>query len=58
VFEPDGSLVLAVSVVEDITEAKRAEHAQRLLSEAGRETASSLDYQQTLQRVAQLACRV
>ena len=55
VFDVDGSLMLVVSVVEDITEEKRAELAQRVLAEAGRELASSLDYAQTLQRVAQLA---
>ena len=55
VFESDGRLSLAVNTIEDITESKRAELAQRLLSDAGRELASSLDYEQTLQRVAQLA---
>jgi PAS domain S-box-containing protein len=55
VFEPDGRLSLAVNVMEDITEAKRAELTQRILGDAGRELASSLDYEQTLQRVAQLA---
>ncbi len=55
VFEADGSLMVVVSVIEDITEAKRAEFAQRLLADVSRELASSLDYQQTLQRVAELA---
>lgn len=55
VLDPDGSLTLVVNVIEDITEEKRAEFAQRLLAEAGRELSSSLDYEQTLQRVAQLA---
>ena len=54
VFDADGSLLLIVSVVEDLTEVKRAELAQRLLAEAGQELSSSLDYEQTLQRVAQL----
>jgi serine phosphatase RsbU (regulator of sigma subunit)/PAS domain-containing protein len=53
-FDADGSLSLIVSVIEDLTEVKRAELAQRLLAEAGQELSSSLDYQQTLQRVAQL----
>jgi GAF domain-containing protein len=53
-FDADGSLSLIVSVVEDLTEVKRAELAQRLLAEAGQELSSSLDYEQTLQRVAQL----
>lgn len=55
VFDSDGTLSLAVNIIEDITEAKRAELAQRLLAEAGKELASSLDYQQTLRRVARLA---
>ncbi len=53
-FDADGSLSLIVSVVEDLTEVKRAELAQRLLAEAGQELSSSLDYEQTLQRVARL----
>lgn len=54
VFDADGSLSLIVSVIEDLTEVKRAELAQRLLAEAGQELSSSLDYKHTLQRVAQL----
>lgn len=55
VFEPDGTLAMAVNVFEDITEAKRAELAQRLLSRVGRELVSSLDYEETLGRIAELA---
>ena len=55
VFDPDGSLSLIVSVIEDLTEVKRAELAQRVLAEAGQELSSSLDYERTLQRVAELA---
>jgi PAS domain S-box-containing protein len=55
VFDPDGTLALVVNVIEDITDQKRAELAQRMLSEAGRALSSSLDYEQTLQRVARLA---
>jgi PAS domain S-box-containing protein len=55
VFDADGSLSLIVSVVEDLTEVKRAELAQRLLAEAGQALSSSLDYEQTLQQVAELA---
>jgi PAS domain S-box-containing protein len=51
---PDGDL-LAVSVIEDVTEAKEAELHQRFLAEAGEALASSLDYEETLQRVARLA---
>ncbi len=55
VFHDDGALSLIVSVIENVTEVKRAELAQRLLAQAGKELSSSLDYEQTLQRVAQLA---
>ena len=44
-----------MSVIEDLTEVKRAELAQRVLAEAGQALSSSLDYEQTLQRVAELA---
>ena len=54
VFDPDGSLSLILSVIEDLTEVKRAELAQRVLAEAGQELSSSLDYEHTLQRVAEL----
>ncbi len=55
VFDPAGDLSMVVNVVDDVTDAKRAELAQRLLAEAGKELSSSLDHQQTLQRVARLA---
>ncbi len=54
VYDPDGSLSLIVNVIDDLTEVKRAELAQRLLAEAGQELSSSLDYEDTLQRVARL----
>ena len=54
-YDQAGELSLIVSVTEEITDVKRAELSQRLLAQAGRELASSLDYQQTLQRVARLA---
>jgi serine phosphatase RsbU (regulator of sigma subunit) len=46
---------LAINVIEDITELKRAEQGQRFLAEAGRVLASSLDYHETLAAVARLA---
>lgn len=55
VLDREGALTMIVSVVENVTEVKRAELAQRLLAEAGKELSSSLDHEQTLQRVAQLA---
>jgi PAS domain S-box-containing protein len=51
----DDEHTLAVNIIEDVTDAKSAELRQRFLAEAGRVLASSLDYEQTLQRVARLA---
>ena len=50
-----GEVELAVNIIEDVTEVKRAEVAQRLLAEAGDVLASSLDYQRTLRRIAEMA---
>jgi PAS domain S-box-containing protein len=55
VLADDGSVRLAINVIEDITELKRAEMSQRFLAEASRVLASSLDYQETLRAVARLA---
>lgn len=55
VFDRSGEVSLVVSVIEDLTEVKRAELAQRLLAQAGKELATSLDYEPTLQRVVTLA---
>ena len=46
---------LVVTVIEDITEQRRAEQAQRLLARAGAALSSSLHYEGTLQDVADLA---
>ena len=51
----DGTVTRAINVIEDITDLKQAEETQRLLAEAGRVLAGSLDYEDTLQRVAWLA---
>ncbi|HSJ10110.1 MAG TPA: PAS domain S-box protein, partial [Longimicrobiales bacterium] len=48
-----GSTVFTV-VLRDITERKRVERSQRFLAEAGALLASSLEYEVTLGRVAQL----
>jgi PAS domain S-box-containing protein len=53
-LEEEGA-VLAVNVIEDVTEAKEAELRQRFLDQAGQLLASSLDYQETLRRVAELS---
>ena len=50
-----GEVELAVNIIEDVTEVKRAELAQRLLADVGEVLASSLDYEQTLQQVAEMA---
>ena len=49
VHDPDGGVRLAINVIEDITELKRSEEAQRFLAEASRRlSGSSLDYELTL----------
>ena len=51
--EPSGAQ-LAINIIEDVTDAKDAELRQRFLAEAGQLLATSLDYQQTLERVARM----
>ncbi|MDP2713053.1 MAG: SpoIIE family protein phosphatase [Solirubrobacteraceae bacterium] len=55
VYDAAGELKLVVNVIEDISDVKRAEVAQRLLARAGELLASSLDHGRTLQQVAELA---
>ena len=55
VYDADGAIKLVVNVIEDITEVKRAELTQRMLARAGELLSSSLDYERTLQQVAELA---
>jgi PAS domain S-box-containing protein len=45
---------LAINIIEDVTDAKEAELRQRFLAEAGQLLATSLDYEQTLERVARM----
>jgi PAS domain S-box-containing protein len=52
---PGGEVSYAINVVEDITDLKHAEERQRLLAEAGSVLAGSIDYEETVQRVAWLA---
>ena len=54
VRDPEGRPRMAVNVIEDVTDVKRAEMAQRFLAEAGVLLGSSLDQDETLQRVAAL----
>ena len=51
----EGETRLAVNVIEDVTEVKRAELGQRFLAEASMVLASGLDYEQTLAKIAELA---
>jgi PAS domain S-box-containing protein len=55
VRDRQGHVRMAVNVIEDMTEVKRAELAQRLLAQAGAALASSLDFEATLGQVARLA---
>jgi serine phosphatase RsbU (regulator of sigma subunit) len=50
-----GRVRLVVSVIEDITDRRRADIAQRLLSRTGEVLSSSTNYEQTLREVAGLA---
>ena len=50
----DGGARLAISVIEDITEIKQAEEAQRFLAESSRALARSLELDETLPEVARL----
>lgn len=55
ITDASGRVVRVVNVIEDVTETKRSELAQRLLAEASDALAASLDYESTLQRVAEVA---
>ncbi len=55
VYDKDGQIKLVVNVIEDITDVKRAELTQRMLARAGEMLTSSLNYEHTLQQVAELA---
>jgi len=55
VRDGDGSVRLAINLIEDITELKVAEESSRFLAEASRVLAGSLDYERTLATIARLA---
>jgi PAS domain S-box-containing protein len=55
VTDADGSVRLAINVIEDVTELKQVEESQRFLAEASRVLADSLEYESTLAAIAQLA---
>lgn len=54
---PDGAPILYIAQIEDVTEQKRIAREQAFLAEVGPILAASLDYEQTLTRIAQLAVR-
>ncbi len=53
----EGEITGSAIIVENIDEEKRAEQAERFLSEAGTLLASSLELEETLERIARLAVR-
>jgi serine phosphatase RsbU (regulator of sigma subunit) len=53
--DSDGRVAAAVTIIEDLTAVKTAEVHTRVLANSGRILASSLDYEQTLHNVAQVA---
>jgi PAS domain S-box-containing protein len=52
---PGGQTAMAINVLEDVTDQKAVERAQRFLSEVSVALAQSLDYETTLQTVVRLA---
>jgi len=55
VLGPDGEIALAVNLIEDVTETKRNEIAQRLMAETLRTLAEARDLPSTLQAIADAA---
>lgn len=55
IFDEVGRVRLAVSIFKDFTDRKRAEDATKYLDEASRILISSLEYEETLKEIAQLA---
>ena len=54
-LDEQGQVEATITIIEDVTEQKRAELRSAFLAQAGAELASSLDYEQTLRNVASLA---
>ncbi|HUB73014.1 MAG TPA: SpoIIE family protein phosphatase [Solirubrobacteraceae bacterium] len=54
-LDADGEVLYAVNVYENITGVKRVQMAESFMAEASRVLASSMDYAETLQRIARLA---
>jgi PAS domain S-box-containing protein len=55
VLDAQGDVEATITIIEDVTERKRAELRSAFLAEASATLASSLDYEQTLRNVAELA---
>lgn len=55
VLDDSGELVRMIGSGQDVTEQKREEQGYRFLAQAGHVLASSLDHEETLRRVAELA---
>jgi PAS domain S-box-containing protein len=55
IHDADGNVTMAINVIEDITDHKRAELAQRFLSESSAVLGSSLETPEVLSQVASLA---
>jgi PAS domain S-box-containing protein len=53
--DSEGTVTMAINVIEDITRHKRAERAQRFLSESTAVLSTSLDPEEVMSRVARLA---
>ena len=54
-LDEDGEVEATITIIEDVTDQKRAELRGTFLAKASEVLASSLDYEQTLRNVAQLA---
>ena len=54
-LDEDGEVEATITIIEDVTEQKRAELRGAFLADASAVLASSLDYEQTLRNVAELA---
>jgi PAS domain S-box-containing protein len=54
-FDENGAVEATIMIIEDVTEQKRAERQNAFLAQASTVLASSLDYEETLRNVAELA---
>jgi PAS domain S-box-containing protein len=51
---PDGEILYSVTAIEDVTDVRRAEFANRLLARTGELISPSVDYRATIERVPEL----